>query len=247
MPFDGPCLTHSRQIRELQTGNSQILGQICSDLFIFIGCIILAFIASWQLTLVLLASVPIAFPFLAFLGRQLEPATEAQRQELSAAAKHATASLTAIDVVKVYNGYEDELWQYLQRTKRAMGHYLVQVRCGSSQMGFIKAWMGILFATGFWLGVYLVDTDKTTPGNVLTAFFAVMTSFQSVEAVGTQWLVLTKGMAAGAAIQTMSQTSGETTENQKTAGIAAAKPEWTPSKVELRDVYAPCFEIPYSD
>ena len=199
---------------------------------------------SWQLTLALLASVPISIPIVAFLGRRLEPATEAQRRELSGAAKYATASLAAIDVVKVYNGYDDELWQYLQRVRGAMRHYLVQAQCASSQMGFIKLWMGALFVTGFWLGVYLVETGRTTPGNVLTSFYAVMTSFQSVEALGTQWLVVVKGMAAGAAIQSVAGGSEKEGKDEAADTSAPAVPAWTPSEVELRNVGLVSSEVP---
>ena len=232
-------LTSGRQTRDLQTGTAQILGHLCTDFFVFIGCTILAFMASWQLTLALIASVPITFPVLALLGRSLEPATEAQRQELSEAATYATASLAAIDVVKVYNAYDDELWQYLQRIRRAMGHYLVQAQCASSQMGFIKLWMSALFVTGFWLGVYLVDAGKATPGNVLTAFYAVMTSFQSVEALGTQWLVVVKGMVAGAALEKLATSSTETSETLAANDSVPAVPAWTPTEIELRNVDAP--------
>ncbi len=224
----------SSQIRELQAATSQVLGYISCDFFVGVGCLILAFVKSWQLTLGLLASVPPSVLCLHLLGRHLEPSTTSQRQELSQAAKHAIGSLLAVDIVKVYNGYDEELWHYQRRVQNAMRYYLVQARCASSQMGFIKFWMVNLFVLGFWLGLYLVEQGKSSAGSVLTTFYAVLIAFQSVESLGTQWLTIVKGMSAGSSIEALVAADDNTPDERRFAGSII--PHKNPEDIEMIDV-----------
>jgi ATP-binding cassette, subfamily B (MDR/TAP), member 1 len=221
-------LTTSSHTRELQQATSQILGHVTCDIFVCVGCVIVAFAKGWELTLGLLASVPPSLVCLNLLGRRIEPETEAQRKALGQAAKNATASLLAIDIVKVYNAHDEELWRYTQGVQQAMRHYLAQALGACSQMAYVKLWMVILFVIGFWLGVYLVDAERTTPGNVLTAFYAVLIAFQSVESLGTQWFTVVKGIAAGKSLMAVA------VEPEESVGKLA--PGWRPKDICFVDV-----------
>ena len=186
-----------RQTRDLQTATSQTLGYVVCDVFVFGGCVVVAFVFSYKLTLVMLATgVPSALVLWA-IGRLVDPAIDAQRRELAQAAKHVTAATTAIDLVKVYNGEDHEAFQVMAAIRRSARHYSRQVLCNCAQMGYIKLWMIMLFVLGFYFAVVLVGRGELTPGNALTTFYAVLIAFQSLGTVGPQWLVLAKGMAAG--------------------------------------------------
>lgn len=189
------------QTRELQMATSQVFGFLVTDLFISAGCLIIAFYYSWQLTLVLMATIPVSIVALNLISRGLEAAIEAQKRELAEAAKHVNAAVTAIDLVKVYNGFDHEVWQYLQTVRRSVRYFLQQANKNAMQMGFVKLWMVNLFVIGFWFAVYLVDKGSTTAGNALTTFYSIVTAFQCVENVGPQWLVLAKGLSAGHSLE----------------------------------------------
>ncbi|KAL1895694.1 ATP-dependent permease [Sporothrix stenoceras] len=191
------------QIRDLQAATSQLLGYIVSDAFVCVACLAVAFAKSWSLTLVLLATVPVSAIILQVLGRGLSLAAERQRDSLNSAAQHASAALQGIDLVKVYGGYDTELWQYVSAIRAVAHHYARQALSSSAQMGYIKVWMINLFVVGFWFGLTLVTKGTTTPGNVLTAFYAVLTAFQSLESLGTQWTTVLKGTVAGKALEEM--------------------------------------------
>jgi ATP-binding cassette, subfamily B (MDR/TAP), member 1 len=139
---------------------------------------------------------------MAFAGRRLQPAIEAQKGELAKAAKHANAAITAIDLVKVFNGFDHEVWQYCSIIKNSMRFYLIQAHCNAVQLGYVNLWIVSLFVVGFWYGIVLVN-DGLSPGGVLTTFYATLTVFQAVEALMPQWLVLSKGMAAGHALDNL--------------------------------------------
>lgn len=205
--------TSSSQTRELQIATSQVLGFLVTDSFIAIGCLVIAFYYSWELTLVLLATIPVSAVALILISRGLEIAIESQKRQLAHASKFVTAAVTAIDLVKVYNGFDNEVWQYMQTIKTASGYYLQQARRHAMQMGYVKLWMVNLFVVGFWFAVYLVDKNKTTAGNALTTFYAALTAFQAIEGFGPQWLVLAKGIAAGHCLQDIILTAAGSCRN----------------------------------
>lgn len=226
---------NSSQTRELQIATSQVLGFLVTDSFIAIGCLIIAFYYSWELTLVLLSTIPVSAVALALISRGLEIAIESQKRQLAHASKFVTAAVTAIDLVKVYNGFDNEVWQYMQTVKTASSYYLQQARRHAMQMGYVKLWMVNLFVVGFWFAVYLVDKDKTTAGDALTTFYAALTAFQAIEGFGPQWLVLAKGIAAGRCLQDIILAVAESCRNA--SGTTNAHPPHScTGDLELTDV-----------
>lgn len=115
---------------------------------------------------------------------------------MAVASKFAVASVTAIDLVKVFNGYDQEVFQYYPAAKAAAKQYLIQAQCNALQMGYVAFWVVSMFVVGFWYGVVLVNNDGLAAGSVLTTFYATLAAFQGIEALMPQWLVLAKGMSA---------------------------------------------------
>ncbi|KAK0725226.1 P-loop containing nucleoside triphosphate hydrolase protein [Lasiosphaeris hirsuta] len=222
------------QIRELQMATSQILGYLISDIFIFLACIIVAFAYSYKLTLVMLSTgIPSAL-ILWFISRFLDPAIEAQKRELAEASKQATAATTAIDLVKVYNGADHEAFRFISAIRRSAKYYSRQVLCNCGQMSYIKFWTIMLFVIGFYFAVVLVNWGELTPGDALTTFYTAVIAFRSVEALGPQWLVIAKGMAAG---QLLKRLVSEGEHGQGEANTAGSP--HTPrcfGEIELSDV-----------
>ncbi|KAK2596828.1 hypothetical protein N8I77_012720 [Diaporthe amygdali] len=222
------------QIRELQMATSQVLGFLITDVFVAVGCLTVAFYNSWQLTLVLMATIPVSIVVLHLISRGLEAAIELQKRELAKASKVVIAAVTAIDLVKIYNGFDHEVWQYLQTARGSMRYYLQQALRNAMQMGFLKLWMVNLFVVGFWFAGYLVSKGSTTPGTALTTFYSILTAFQSIESVGPQWLVLARGMLAGQQLQKIVLAKTESTNMCGTKG--SHRPQSCAGEIELLDV-----------
>ncbi|KAG9258369.1 P-loop containing nucleoside triphosphate hydrolase protein [Emericellopsis atlantica] len=188
------------QTRELQLGTSQILGLLFCEFFTALASIGIALLYAWKLTLVLLATMPLSAIVLSLATRPLEPAIQAQRKELATASKKVTSSIVAIDLVKIFGGYDQETEQYVQNIQRAAKYYTIQARCISIQMGYVAFWVIAMFVVGFWYGLSLVE-DGLRPGSVLTAFYATLAAFQGAEALVPHWLVLAKAMSAGSFLE----------------------------------------------
>ncbi|KAI5458228.1 P-loop containing nucleoside triphosphate hydrolase protein [Mariannaea sp. PMI_226] len=221
------------QTRELQLATSQVLGLLISDIMTSFGSVAIAFYYSWKLTLVLLAIMPISALILSLITRRLESSIQSQRRDLSIASKYATASITAIDLVKVFNGYDQDIWHYIMAIRRAAKHYLVQAQCNSSQMAYISFSGITTFIIGFWYGVVLVN-EGISPGHVLATFYAILASFQAIEALMPQWLVIAKGMSAGGFLSTLRNDSRLDRMKNETKG--SLRPETCNGNVELTNV-----------
>ncbi|KAI0126287.1 hypothetical protein BJ170DRAFT_400662 [Xylariales sp. AK1849] len=187
------------QIRELQTATCIALGSLSMDIATALANLIVAFYFSWKLTLVILATVPVSVFILNFLSRNLTPAIHDQKRELALASKHAISAITAIDLVKTFNGIDHETWQYFTAIKCAMHSYLVQSRANAYQMSYVKFWMECMFVIGFYYGVVLVN-DGMSAGHVMTTFYAALGALQAIESFMPMYLVLAKGMSAGQAL-----------------------------------------------
>ncbi|KAF4336127.1 STE6-`Full-size` ABC transporter responsible for export of the `a` factor mating pheromon [Fusarium beomiforme] len=222
------------QTRELQLASSQVLGLLVGDIITSIASLGIALYYSWKLTLVLLATLPISAIVLSLATSRLEPAIQAQKRELAVASKFAVASIAAIDLVKVFNGYDQEVWQYYPAAQAAAKQYLIQAQCNALQMGYVAFWVVAMFVVGFWYGVVLVNNDGLAAGSVLTTFYATLAAFQGIEALMPQWLVLAKGMSAGSFLSSITRNvrNGETVKSM----TGALRPPSCSGDIELKDV-----------
>jgi ATP-binding cassette, subfamily B (MDR/TAP), member 1 len=199
---DVPLLTGSRQIRELQMATSQPLGFFIEDTAAALAAIGIAFYYSWNLTLVILAFVPITIVILAVITRKLPPAIESQKRDLDEASNYSHTAITAVETVKIFNGQDQEVWQYARAVKRAAKSYMIQAHANSLQMGITRFMTTGMFVVGFWYGIALVR-QGLSPGNVLTTFYSCLMATEAAEALLPQWLVLSKGMSAGETLRHM--------------------------------------------
>ncbi|KAK7987058.1 hypothetical protein PG988_002046 [Apiospora saccharicola] len=202
--FDGlPEGSHSflsglySQIRELQAASSVALGNLTVDIVASVASLCVAFYFCWRLTLVLFSTIPIAVLVLGLLSRQIEPAIRAHHSTLTAASSYVSSTLSSIDVVKVFNGLNHEVWHYSAVINRSKDMYLRQSRASTCQMGFVKCWLELLFVLGLFYGTVLVHGGAASVSNVVASFYATLGALQAIESCIPMYLVLVKGMLAG--------------------------------------------------
>lgn len=170
------------------------------DLATFCAALGIAFYNSWKLTLVTLAGMPVAIVLLSFVSKQMKANIEAQKRDLTQASKFANTAIISIDTVKAYNGQEHEVWQYASAIKKAAGSYLRQANSNALQMGITRFVIISMFVQGFWFGISLADNGLSA-GAVLTTFYACLIATESAETLLPQWLVIARGMSAGATLK----------------------------------------------
>ncbi|KAF9876977.1 ABC a-pheromone efflux pump [Colletotrichum karsti] len=196
------------QVRELQMATSQVFGFLVVDVIASIASLVVAFVLSWQLALVLISTVPLSIVVFYLANRGLGLAINNQKQHLTQASKHANASVTGIDLVKIYDGFNQEVWQYHNTIKAAEKQYLIQSRCNAVQISYMQCWISALFVAGFWFGLWLV-TRGANAAQILTTFYAILTALQGLSNAIPQWLVLVRGMSAGQCLKMSSNPGGK--------------------------------------
>ncbi|OAQ85289.1 ABC a-pheromone efflux pump AtrD [Purpureocillium lilacinum] len=229
-------VTVQTQTRELQLATSQVFGLLICDTVSALASLGVALYHSWKLTLVLVATVPVSIIILSHATKRMDPAIRTQKTHLETASKLTSASVSAIKLVKVYDGCDRNVQQYYRAVKRAAGQYLIQAQCNAFQLGYIAFWVVSMFVVGFWYGVVLVQSGLPA-GHVLTTFFAILALFQGVESVAPHWLVLSKGMAAGNFLSGIGKKSDS---EPPPANAVSAHPRLRPGHklggIELRNV-----------
>lgn len=131
----------------------------------------------------------------------MQPNVEAQAKELAKASKVVNNAISAIDIVKSFNGQDIENWQYAKAIKTAARYYLVQAQANALQIGFIRFVTLGIFVQGFWYGSHLVNTGSKSPGDVLTCFWACLIAMQTADQLSPQFMYLEKGRTAGATLK----------------------------------------------
>lgn len=190
------------QVHDLQISASQPFGFILGDLGTACAALGIALYSSWRITLVTLAGFPVAVIILGLIAKQMTANIEAQKRDLTQAAKSVNTALISIDTVKAYNGQEQEVWQYAAAVKRAARSYLKQANIAALQMGITRFVITGMFVQGFWYGSSLVDKGLSTSA-LLTTFYACLQATQSAETLLPQWLVIARGMSAGATLKNL--------------------------------------------
>lgn len=180
---------------------SQPLGLVIQYTVTAVAALGVALYHSWKLTLVTLATFPVAAAVLSYTSHKIQPAIDAQEASLNMASKCSTNAISAIETVKCFNGQEGEVRQYISKIKQAASAYYLQAHANAFQIGFVCLITKGMFVQGFWYGSALIDAQKISSGNVLTTFWAALMATQAVEQLLPQMIVLEKGRAAGATLQ----------------------------------------------
>ncbi|KAK2017243.1 ABC transporter [Colletotrichum eremochloae] len=210
------------QIRELQTATSQVLGFICTEIVASIGSFALALVFSWKLTLVLVATVPLVVTTLTLTSQRLQSAIAQQNIHLAHASKKVHACVTAVDLVKVFDGCSQEMRAYSKTMDASADQYLVQARCNALQISVIGAWVSLLFVGGFWFGLWLVTRGENA-STIITTFYATLTALGGIFNVLPQYVVLAKGTFAGQNLRQVMQVPLSEEPQGKSAGVLSPK------------------------
>lgn len=162
----------------------------------------IAFYSSWKLTLVTLAAFPLAVVLLGLISAQMQANIEAQKKDLTQASKYVHTAIISIDTVKAYNGQEQEVWQYASVIKKAARSYLKQANSTALQMGITRFVIISMFVQSFWFGISLSEKGLNS-GAILTTFYACLVATEAAETLLPQWLVIARGMSAGATLKAL--------------------------------------------
>ncbi|KAJ0421567.1 P-loop containing nucleoside triphosphate hydrolase protein [Aspergillus carlsbadensis] len=189
------------QIQELQTATSQSLGLALQYLFRTLVSLGVAFYTSWNLSLVILAGIPVVSIIVPFLAPKINASIEGQQNELKSASKVVNNAVVSIDTVKCLNGQTIELDKFSSGVDKSSFFFLRQAHFNALQISVMRFMMFGMFVQGFWYGSSLVHSGKLSGGDVLRTFWACSAAAQSLESLMPHLVILEKGKVAATALQ----------------------------------------------
>ncbi|KAL4913248.1 P-loop containing nucleoside triphosphate hydrolase protein [Aspergillus aurantiobrunneus] len=206
------------QIQELRTGTSQSLALVLQYIFRILVSLGVAFYTSWNLTLVILAGIPIVSLIVPILAPKINASIEAQQSELRSVSKVVNNTVISIDTVKCHNAQDIELEKFSRSVDRAASQCIRLAHFNSLQITAMRFMMFAMFVQGFWYGSFLVSSEQLTAGDVLRTFWACSTVAQAIESLMPHLLILEKGKVAATALKNTLQDGARTGNSKEMQG-----------------------------
>ncbi|KAF2264340.1 P-loop containing nucleoside triphosphate hydrolase protein [Lojkania enalia] len=226
--------TIQMQIRDLQLSTSTPLGEGLQCVISGLGALIVAFYFSWNLTIVIICTVPLVYLVMGLLSRRLSKRAHEQADKLQQALKYVTNAVQSIETVKCFNGERLELLKFVKVISHAASLYKRQANLRSFQIGFMQFIISAIFVQGFWYGSYLVTSGKTDAGHVVITFWGALMAVQGLTGFVPQLIVLQKGKVAGARLRGIMMQTSRLDKSLESQG--GEKPDNCPGDVEFQHV-----------
>ncbi|KAL4902276.1 hypothetical protein BDW74DRAFT_181123 [Aspergillus multicolor] len=222
------------QIQELQTATSASLALVSQYIFRILVCLALAFYTSWNLSLVIIAGIPIALMVIPYLSPKINARIESQQNELKTASKVVNSSVVSIDAVKCLNAQEPKQEKFGRGVDKAASHYVKIANYNAIQISAMRFVMFAMFVQGFWYGSYLVTSGKLRAGDVVRTFWTCSTAAQAIESMMPHLLILDKGKVAAAALRKSLSSGAEKSSSEEMQG--RLQPKHCNGEIEVKDV-----------
>ncbi|GAA95096.1 hypothetical protein E5Q_01751 [Mixia osmundae IAM 14324] len=223
-----------REIDDVRMGASQNMGMLVQYLSTMLSCLILAFFRSYQLTLVILASVPLVVVLTAVTETMAEPLIGYDRDLTSAAATRAERALSAITTVKAFNAEQKEEDAFVATVDKVRSTYnrlaaVWGVRIGGSHFVLLA-----MFVQGFWFGHYQVSKGKITGGTVNEVFWATLLGSSNLQGCIPVLIFIEKAKVAMASLLTLIASPSERPSTVAVPFPATPQLDTTFDKAEIR-------------
>jgi ATP-binding cassette subfamily B (MDR/TAP) protein 1 len=223
-----------RYIRDLQLSVSAPFGEGIQCIIQGIGALGVAFYYSWNLTLVILCTVPLIYLVQMFISNRLSIRANEQTDKLQLALKYIANTITSIETVKCFNGEHYELQVFTKVTAVAASIYNRVANLRSLQIGVMQFFTLSVFVQGFWYGTHLVRTGSRDVGQVTTTFWAALLAIQGITGFLPQLIVLQKGKIAGAHLRFLMDQISASDQGHDLEGHL--KPARCAGDIEFREV-----------
>ncbi|KAF2030327.1 P-loop containing nucleoside triphosphate hydrolase protein [Setomelanomma holmii] len=221
-------------IRDLQLSVSAPFGEGTQCVISGLSALGVAFYYCWNLTLVILCTVPLIYLVQSFVAHRLSLRANEQADKLQLALKYIANAIQSIEIVKCFNGEHYELNNFTKITALAASLYKRVANLRSIQIGAMQFFTLSVFVQGFCYGSHLISSGKRDVGQVVTTFWAALMAIQGITGFLPQLIVLQKGKVASARLRLLMNQISASDQQQELEG--RLKPLRCPGDIEFRQV-----------
>ncbi|HKE99748.1 MAG TPA: ABC transporter transmembrane domain-containing protein [Actinomycetes bacterium] len=193
----GDVLTRvTGDVTELEEFVTDSVSDLAGSLMVLTGT--LAFLA-WSSPQVLALAV-VVIPLLALVSNgftaRIKAAAKQQRAREGDLASHAQEMLTSIGVIQTYGRGAYERERFSRHSNRAMQAALRAARLEAGFSWVISVLQAVCIAGVVWLGVWLVDRNASTTGDVILYILLITNMFKPTRRIIKEWNTIAKVYAS---------------------------------------------------
>ncbi|CAI5996599.1 unnamed protein product [Closterium sp. NIES-65] len=166
----------------------------------FVGGFVVAFIAGWQLTLVMLAVLPLLAAAGAALTVIVSKSSNKGQEAYAAAGTIVEECVSAIRTVVAFTGEHRAVQQYTVKLNKAFREGMKQSVGAAAGIGFTVLIMFSSYALALWYGSKLIANASYTGGDVFTVLFGVLIGGMSLGQAAPNVSAFASGQAAAGKI-----------------------------------------------
>ncbi|KAK8869976.1 hypothetical protein IAR55_000546 [Kwoniella newhampshirensis] len=194
-----------RETDDVRMATSMASASVVQNIFTFLLCFILAMWKAPLLALVTLSTIPLVVLTQIVTQILAAPLHSDERQALAEASTNIERAASAIATVKVHNAEKVEEQRFLRMTEKSKASLIKQGLVWGAAQGLTDFFLLGTFVLGFWYGARLVREGKTTPGDVMTCFWACLFSATYLQQAVPHLTIVTKGKNSMASLLTVIQ------------------------------------------
>ncbi|MBK9306233.1 MAG: ABC transporter ATP-binding protein [Nitrospira sp.] len=167
--------TRSGELLTKLAGDTQTLKNAFTDIplavsghvFTFMGMFTVMFVVNWELSLIILATMPILISGLFILNRKILATTREQREQESRIASQLSESLSSISVVQTFGRERFEQDRFKQESTKHLHTGLQTARTTAAVTRVVSIIGAISTAITVFFGAWQVLKARMTPGDLL--------------------------------------------------------------------------------
>lgn len=186
----------NRCVEEFRAGTAGALGSLISTVASIIAMLVTAFVQSWALTLIILASTPLMAVIAWYFGNKTFRAAAMENDSSAKASKILDWNLSSGSTVRLFNGKYIELVKFNKYADLSRKSYNALVNSVAANTGILSFLTLMTFVQAFWFGNHMIVTGKLEINQVFTCFSACMMLGSEVSLITSILAFLNKSYAA---------------------------------------------------
>jgi len=199
----------SEEVDELRWFFSSTIAHIISNVFRFIGGVVLLFYLEWRLTLAVLMLLPCLFWCMRFFSVKINRLSHRTLEQKADASSRLQESLSGSDLIKAFASHEYTLNRLLAPFMRAIHLSLARTTVSSVANIVINSMPGIARTLALAVGAYWIIKGQWTLGSLLAYQAYLAYVFGPLQFLASANLQFQKSMAALARISVMFEMTPE--------------------------------------
>ncbi len=218
-------------VNQMQSAVSDSITGLLKDCFSIVGLLVVVFYRDWQLAMIAIAVLPVAFLPLVRFGRMLRRTISSTLQTYGNLSVILHETITGHRIVKAFCMEDYEKKRFAEDNRKFFEHSMrsVSIRALSSPLMEFLGGIGIVAIIVY--GGYSVIQGKSTPGNFFSFLAAVIMLYEPVKRLTNVYNAIQQGLAAGIRVFEILDTQPEIQEKPNAVTLAPMR-----ENIEFRNV-----------